>query len=166
MRRPHTILLPTKMPILIALLVLAALVAGAIYVFDAIAQRFGEPVAITAAVLAAIVLIALVAWWLQRRREIAPNTREDGWTHLLRGTWGEMRLSTTRGLLWLTQDGVEDRHTLSDLQGTTVDSDGSHWFLVIRLDRAQRAEWRLPMQNRRDALRWARVLTLAQAHRL
>ncbi|MBF3912611.1 signal peptide protein, partial [Burkholderia pseudomallei] len=30
----------------------------------------------------------------------------------------------------------------------------------------RRAEWKLPMDDKRDALRWARVLTLAKRQRL
>ncbi|WP_323119209.1 signal peptide protein [Burkholderia alba] len=154
------------MPILIVFLILAALIWGAVYAFHSIAARFGEAAAIGAAVVAAAVVIALIAWWLRRRRDIAPNTREDGWTHLLRHGWGELRVSATKGLLWVSQDGAEGRYTLTDLNGCAAEAANDAWYLVVKVRDAHRAEWKLPMTGKRDAQRWERVLTLAKAQRL
>lgn len=105
------------MPIFLALFALIALGWGAVHLFHVIAAQFGQPVAIAAAVLAAVAVIALIAWWLKRRRDIAPNTREPGWTHIEQRGWGELRVSATQGLLWLSHDGADGRYTLSQLDG-------------------------------------------------
>lgn len=49
------------MPIFIALFALIALAWSAVHTFHVIAARFGEPVAVAAAVLAAALLMAQVA---------------------------------------------------------------------------------------------------------
>ncbi|WP_179402848.1 hypothetical protein [Burkholderia guangdongensis] len=154
------------MPIFIVLFALIALGWGAVQTFHAIAARFGEPVAVTAAVLAAAIVIALVAWWIKRVRDVAPNTKEEGWTHVAHRAWGELRVSATQGLLWLSHDGTDGRYTLSQLNGCDAETIGGRWHLVVRVRDAARGEWTLPMTNKRDAQRWARVLTLAKAQRL
>jgi hypothetical protein len=154
------------MPIFIVLFALAALVWGAIHTFHVIAARFGEPVAVTAAVLAAALAISLVAWWAKRRRDVAPNTKEKGWTHVVHRAWGELRVSATQGLLWLSHDGADGRYTLSQLDGCRTATIGGRWHLVVQVRDVARGEWALPMMDKRDAQRWARVLTLAKHHRL
>ncbi|VWB47336.1 hypothetical protein [Burkholderia lata] len=154
------------MPIFIALFALIAAGWGAVHLFHVIAAQFGQPVAIAAAVLTAAILIALVAWWIKRRRDIAPNTKEDGWTHVVHRAWGELRVSATQGLLWLSHDGADGRYTLSQLDGCQAAPIGGRWHLVVRVRDAVRSEWKLPMMDKRDAQRWARVLTLAKDNRL
>ncbi len=154
------------MPIFIVLFALAALVWGAIHTFHVIAARFGEPVAVTAAVLAAALAISLVAWWAKRRRDVAPNTKEQGWTHVVHRAWGELRVSATQGLLWLSHDGADGRYTLSQLDGCGTATIDGRWHLVVQVRDVARGEWALPMMDKRDAQRWARVLTLAKQHRL
>ncbi|WP_201319631.1 hypothetical protein, partial [Burkholderia sp. E168m30] len=114
----------------------------------------------------AALLIALIAWWLKRRRDIAPNTKEAGWTHIVHRAWGELRVSTTQGLLWLSHDSADGRYTLSQLDGCEAAPIDGRWHLVVRVRDAVRGEWKLPMMDKRDAQRWARVLTLAKDNRL
>ncbi|MBN3817659.1 signal peptide protein [Paraburkholderia sp. Se-20369] len=154
------------MPIFIVLFALIALVWGAVHTYHVIAAQFGPPVAVAAAVLAGALTIALAAWWLKRRRDIAPNTTEQGWTHIVHRAWGELRVSATQGLLWLSHDGADGRYTLSQLDGCQTAPIGGRWHLVVQVRDAARAEWKLPMMNKRDAQRWARVLMLAKDNRL
>ncbi len=154
------------MPIFIVLFALIALAWGAVHAYHVIAAQFGLPVAVTAAVLAAALAGALVAWWLKRRRDIAPNTKEQGWTHVVHRAWGELRVSATQGLLWLSHDGADGRYTLSQLDGCAAAPIGGRWHLVVQVRDAARGEWKLPMMDKRDAQRWARVLMLAKDNRL
>ena len=59
------------MPIVVVLLAFAALVYGAYWSYNAIAVQFGTGVAVGAAVLAAALFVALIAWWWRRRRDVA-----------------------------------------------------------------------------------------------
>ncbi|WP_038787685.1 hypothetical protein [Burkholderia pseudomallei] len=154
------------MPIFVVLFALAALIWGAIHMFEAIAARFGDAVAIGATTVAAVAIAAAIARSVRRRRDIAPNAREDGWTHVLQRAWGDLRISATKGLLWLSQDGADGRYTLTDLSGCRAETLDGRWYLVVAVRDDRRAEWKLPMDDKRDALRWARVLTLAKRQRL
>ncbi|WP_049017924.1 hypothetical protein, partial [Burkholderia multivorans] len=138
----------------------------AVHTFHVIAAQFGRPIAIAAAVLAAALLFALIAWWIKRRRDVAPNTKEQGWTHTMHRAWGELRVSATQGLLWLSHDGADGRYTLSQLDGCEAAPIDGRWHLVVRVHDGACGEWKLPMMDKRDAQRWARVLTLAKDNRL
>lgn len=154
------------MPILIVLFVLAALVWGAVAAFHALAAQFGTGVAIAAAVVAAALLAFAVSAWLRSRREIAPNTREGGWTHVMRQGTASLQLSSTQGLLWVSLDGVEGRYTLTDIVDCQARQVGGQWCLVVTVRDARQPEWQLPMASQREARRWARVVTLGRAGRL
>ncbi|KVE30688.1 hypothetical protein [Burkholderia sp. TSV86] len=154
------------MPLLLIPLVLAALMWGAVLAFDAMATCLGSTTAIGLAAVAAVLLVAVIALWLRRYREIAPNAHDDGWTHVVQRTWGHLRVSTTKGLLWLSQNGADGRYTLTDLDACRTEIRDGRWYLIVAVRDADHAEWTLPMQSKRDALRWARVLTLAKLQRL
>ncbi|AGK51011.1 putative signal peptide transmembrane protein [Burkholderia thailandensis MSMB121] len=154
------------MPIFVVLFAFVALIWGAVHTFHAIAARFGDAVAIGAAAVAADATAAVIARWVRRRRDVAPNAREDGWTHVLQRAWGDLRVSATKGLLWLSQDGADGRYTLTDLSGCRAQALDGRWYLVVAVRDERRAEWTLPMDGKRDALRWERVLTLAKRQRL
>ncbi|TKC88255.1 signal peptide protein [Trinickia terrae] len=154
------------MPIIIVLMVLGALVVGAVYSFDVIAADLGKPAAIRISIVAVLAVAALAARWIQRRREIAPNTKEGGWTHALVQAWGGIRLSATKGLLWLSLDGAEGEYTLTDLHNCAAKDVDGRWYVIVKVRDKGRAEWKLPMPSKRDADRWTRILALAQAQRL
>ncbi len=154
------------MPILIVLIVFAALVWGAIAAFHAIAAQFGLGVAVGASCVAAVLIaLALGAWW-RSRREIARNTKEAPWTHAMRHGAVELKVSATQGLLWLSQDGTQASYTLTDVTACRAEQAGGGWRLAIALRDPQRAAWALPMPSQREARRWARVVTLAKAGKL
>ncbi len=79
---------------------------------------------------------------------------------------GDLRVSATKGLLWLSQDGADGRYTLTDLSGCRAEALDGRWYLIVAVRDDRRAEWKLPMDDKRDALRWERVLTLAKRQRL
>lgn len=154
------------MPILIVLLVFAALVWGAIAAFHAVAAQFGAGVAIGVSCVVAVLLALALAAWLRSRREIAPNTREGGWTHAVRHGAVELKLSSTQGLLWLSQDGATGNYTLTDVTACRARQDGERWQLAVELRDTRHPAWALPMPSQREAKRWARVVTLAKAGKL
>jgi uncharacterized membrane protein YuzA (DUF378 family) len=154
------------MPIILALVILGALAAGVVYSFDLVTARLGEPAAIGMFVVIALVVIALLVHWIQRYRAVLPNTKEGDWTHTCMETWGGIRLSATKGLLWLSLDGAEGTYTLTELQDCAAQNEGERWSVLLKVRGKARAEWKLPMPSQREAKRWARILTLAQAQRL
>ncbi|RQS12163.1 hypothetical protein [Burkholderia sp. Bp8998] len=60
----------------------------------------------------------------------------------------------------------QPRYTLSQLDGCEAAPIGGRWHLVVRVRDAVRGEWKLPMMDKRDAQRWARVLMLVKDNRL
>ncbi|KAF1054776.1 MAG: hypothetical protein GAK41_00515 [Burkholderia gladioli] len=108
-----------------------------------------------------------MAAWLRSRREIAPKyPREGGWTHAVRHGAAELKLSSTQGLLWLSQDGATGHYTLTDVESCRARQDGERWQLAIALRDPQHPAWALPMPSQREAKRWARVVALAKAGKL
>ncbi|KAF1025187.1 MAG: hypothetical protein GAK40_01439 [Burkholderia plantarii] len=154
------------MPILIVLLVFAALVWGAILAFRDIAAQYGTGVATGIACAVAALLAWVLAYWLRRRRDIAPNTKDGGWTHVMNGAGATLKLSSAQGLLWLSQDGAEGHYTLTDVSACQAEPAGEGWQLTLALRDTRHPNWTLPMPDRRQAERWARIVTLAQNGRL
>lgn len=115
---------------------------------------------------AAALLAYAVSAWLRSRREIAPNTKEGGWTHVMRQGTALLQLSSTQGLLWMSLEGVEGRYTLTDIADCQARQAGGQWCLVVMVRDPRQPEWQLPVASRREARRWARVVTLARAGRL
>jgi hypothetical protein len=156
-----------RMPILILLFVFAALVYGAVWSFQALAVHFGTDVAIGVAAVVVAALATLVANWLQRRREVAPNLRGEGdWTHRVAGTWGEARLAAGKRLCEITQGAARGAYIFADLQGAQAERDANGWHVALRVADAANPRWQLPMPSEREAKRWARVFTLAIAQKL
>lgn len=156
-----------RMPILILLIVLAALVYGAVWSFQALATHFGMDVAIGAAAVAVVALAALLANWLRRRREIAPNLRGEGdWTYRVAGAWGEARLAAGKRLCDLKLGAAHGTYILADLQGAQPTRDASGWSVALSVADAAKPLWHLPMPSEREARRWARIFTLAIAQKL
>ncbi|WP_028227208.1 hypothetical protein [Paraburkholderia ferrariae] len=155
------------MPILVLLFVFAALVYGAVLSFHALSARFGPGVAVTAALLAAAALVALAARWWQRRRDVAPNLRnEDDWTHGISGDWGKVRLAAGKRLCELTLNGAQGAYIFADLRGAQPVQEDRRWCAALDVADPKHPVWNLPMPGEREAKRWTRILTLAMAQRL
>ncbi|WP_027818213.1 hypothetical protein [Paraburkholderia bannensis] len=155
------------MPIFVLLFVFAALVYGAVWSYDAIAAQFGTGVAIGAAVVAAAIVSALIAHWLRRRRDIAPNLRGEGdWTHRVTGPWGEARLAADKRLCEITQGEEHGAYIFADMQGAQPERDANGWHVALRVADARKPLWQLPMPGEREAKRWSRIFTLAIAQKL
>lgn len=155
------------MPIIVLLFVFAALVYGAVWSFQALAMRFGTDLAIGAAAVVVTVLVALLANWLRRRREVAPNLRGEGaWTHRVVGAWGEARLAAGKRLCEIKLGEAHGAYIFADLRGALAARDASGWHVALNVADAAKPLWQLPMPSEREAKRWARVFALAIAQRL
>ena len=154
------------MPIIVALLALIALVYGAVRAFYALQSTFGTAVAVGVAVLAALLLIAAVAYWLRRRKEVAPNIRDGNWTHRLDGSWGSVRLASGKRLCEIRVGADEGAYIFADLLGADVERDDAQWLLALKVKDAAHGIWRLPMENERQAKQWQRIFLLAMEQKL
>ncbi|WP_144154127.1 hypothetical protein [Paraburkholderia sp. BCC1885] len=154
------------MPIVVGLAVLAALIYGAVWSFDALWAHFGLGVAVGAAVLAAAGVAAAVVYWLRRRREVAANIHDGDWTHELKADWGFVRLAAGKRLCTVDLHGVHGDYIFADIQGAEVERIDGGFQLALKVRDAKRSLWNLPMRNEGEAKRWGRVFGLAIEQRL
>jgi hypothetical protein len=160
------------MPIVVALAALVALIYGAVWSFHALSAHFGLGVATGAAVVAAALVVAGILYLLYRIREVAPNIArgQDGdWTHELRREWGGVRLAAGKRLCDLRVGGERGGYIFADLRGVRMEPGASAegaWQVLLDVKDAKRGEWRLPMRDRREALKWTRILKRAVEQKL
>ncbi|VXC24553.1 Signal peptide protein [Burkholderia sp. 8Y] len=162
------------MPIVLALIALAALIYGAVWSFDALHARFGLGVAVGVALVAAAAIAAGIAYWLARRREIAPNLpRVKGdaatsWTHELKRDWGGVRLAAGKRLLDVRVGEASGHYIFADLRDAQLERDDARggWHVVLDVADTAHGQWRLPMTDRAEARKWTRILSLAVQQKL
>jgi hypothetical protein len=166
------------MPIVLALVALVALIYGAVWSFHALSARFGLGVATGVAVVVAALIAAAIAYWWQRRCEVAPNVaRSKGgdWTHELECEWGGVRLAAGKRLCDLRVGDERGGYIFADLRGARVQQAAGgaagaggpgEWQVALDVKDPKRGEWLLPMRDRREARKWARILSLAVEQKL
>ncbi|MCI3205867.1 MULTISPECIES: hypothetical protein [Pandoraea] len=152
--------------ILLALVVLAGIVYGAVRLYAAVALQFG-----TLAAVATIVVCVLIVVWLVvdavRRYRAVHGVRRDGKRLVsVSGAWGELTLDADRKMGTLRVDGRETRFVFSDVTSAHPVSEGGQWSLTLDLAHNAQPSWRVPMSGRALAQRWTKIFRLASAHRL
>lgn len=154
------------MPLLIPPIILIALIYGAIRVFHILSTLYGLDVAIGVAAVTGLLILAAIAHWLRRRREVAANIADGHWTHELKGEWGVIRLSAGKRLCNVQVDAAKGDYIFADLQSATVEQQGGAWSVKLEVRNVARPVWQLPMAGKRQALQWARIFALAIAQKL
>ncbi|PQV47533.1 hypothetical protein [Paraburkholderia sp. BL21I4N1] len=154
------------MPILVALIALGALVYGAVRAFYALQAAFGLGVAVGVAVLVALILIAAVAYWWRRRKEVAANIRDGDWTHLLQGDWGSVRLAAGKRLCEVRLGDQFGAYIFADLLGAEVQAQGGQSQVALTVKDPKHQVWLLPANGERQAKQWTRILLLAVEQKL
>ncbi|SAK81167.1 hypothetical protein AWB77_04043 [Caballeronia fortuita] len=160
------------MPIVVGLIVLGLLIYGAIWSFDAIHAHFGLGVAVGAALVVLAIIAAGVMRWLARRREIAPNLHGGGhgdWTHELTSDWGGVRIAAGKRLCDVRIGDERGSYIFADLRGARMQQPAGArgaWQVVLDVRDPKHGEWTLPMRDRGEAHKWARILSLATQQKL
>ncbi|MFM0519667.1 MULTISPECIES: hypothetical protein [Caballeronia] len=160
------------MPIVVGLIALGLLIYGAIWSFNALHAHFGLGVAVAVAIVVLLAIAAGVMRWLASRREIAPNLRkgESGdWTHELRTDWGGVRVAAGKRLCDVRVGDERGSYIFADLRGARMQEPGGGsgvWQVVLDVQDAKHGAWNLPMRDRGEARKWARILSLATQQRL
>jgi len=154
------------MPIVIALILVCAVIYGAVRAFNALDAQFGIAVALGAAAVVALLLAVLVVWLLRRHRDVAPNAGSGAWTHVLERGWGSLRFSAPQRLMMVTLNAVTGNYIFADLTGASVQQADQGWSMAITVNDRAHPQWVLPMDSQREAQRWARVVQLAIAQKL
>ncbi|WP_179743015.1 hypothetical protein [Paraburkholderia bryophila] len=154
------------MPILVVLFALGAVVYGAVRAFDALRAAFGLGVAVGVAVLVGLIVVAAVAVWWRRRRDVAANVRDGDWTHLLQGDWGSVRLAAGKRLCEVRLGDQVGAYIFADLLGAEVQAQGGQSQVALKVKDAKHQVWLLPMSGERQAKQWTRILVLAVEQKL
>jgi hypothetical protein len=158
------------MPIIVALVVLVAVIYGAFWSFHALSAAFGVSVAIGAAVIAALVVVSIAVYFWLRWKEIAPNVHDGDWTHELKRDWGGVRLAAAKRLCEVRVGGQVGMYIFADLHGARMEPGASAttgaWQVALNVKDSTQPRWHLPMQDRREAHKWCRILEKAAAQTL
>ncbi|RFU48045.1 hypothetical protein [Paraburkholderia sp. DHOC27] len=154
------------MPIVVGLAVLAALIYGAVWSFDALDTHFGMGVAVGVAVVVAALIVAAVLYWLRRRREVAPNIHDGDWTHEVKGEWGMIRLAAGKRLCEIRVAGEQGAYIFADLQGAEATPVGEQWKLTVKVRDTKHPVWEVPMRDKGQAAQWQRMFGLAVQQKL
>ncbi len=152
--------------ILLALVVLAGIVYGAIRLYAAVALRFGTLAAIATIVVCVLIVVWLAADALRRYRAVHGVRRDGKRMVSVSGAWGELALDADRKMGSIRVDDHETRFVFSDVTSAHPVNDDGRWALVMTLAHNARADWRVPMPSRSLAQRWTKIFRLANAHRL
>lgn len=158
------------MPIIVALVVLVAVIYGAFWSFHALSAAFGVSVAIAAAVIAALVVVGVAVYFWLRWKEVAPNVHDGDWTHELKRDWGGVRLAAAKRLCEVRVGGQVGMYIFADLRGARmepgVSGAANPWQVALNVKDSTQPRWNLPMQDRREAHKWSRILEKAAAQTL
>ena len=155
------------MPFIIAAFALVGvLIYGAVRLHALVAAAYGA-VAGGAAVLLAVALLAGAVVTLVRRYRAVHGVNVKGERIVsLSGSWGQVAVDAEqkRGTLQLHGQGA--RFLFADIAGAdAVEREGA-WALALRLKHQSQAEWPIPMRNRQEAKRWAKIFALAASQEL
>ncbi|QQC64995.1 hypothetical protein [Paraburkholderia ginsengisoli] len=154
------------MPILVALIALIALVYGAVRAFYALQAAFGLAVAVGVAVLVVALLIAAVAYWWRRRKEVSSNVRDGDWTHELKGNWGSVRLAAGKRLCEIHVGDERGAYIFADLLGAEVRGRDVRAQVALKVKDPKHGEWLVPMSGERQAKQWQRIFSRAVEQKL
>jgi hypothetical protein len=158
------------MPIIVALVVLVAVIYGAFWSFHALSAAFGVSVAIGAAVIAVLVLVSIAVYFWLRWKEVAPNVHDGDWTHELKRDWGGVRLAAAKRLCEVRVGGQVGMYIFADLHGARMEAAeaaaSGAWQVTLNVKDTTQPRWNLPMQDRREAHKWCRILEKAAAQTL
>lgn len=155
------------MPIVVALVVLVAVIYGAFWSFHAISAALGLTSAIIAAVIALAIVIALVVYFWRRYKETAPNARNGDWNYALKHDWGGIRLASEKRLCEVQLANDRGSYIFADLKAARIEPAASGALqLALDVKDAKHPTWLLPMQDKREAHQWGRIMQKAVDQKL
>ncbi|MEF3067368.1 hypothetical protein [Pandoraea apista] len=152
--------------ILLAIVVLAGIVYGAVRLYAAVALRFGTLAAVATIALGVLIVVWLVADAVRRYRAVHGVRRDGKRLVSIAGEWGELTLDADRKMGTIRVDAHETRFVFSDVSSAHPVSEAGRWWLVLELAHNAQAKWRVPMPGRSLAQRWTKIFRLANGHRL
>ncbi|CAM4138092.1 hypothetical protein [Bordetella muralis] len=154
------------MPIVLAFIVLAALIYGAVALYMVTAARFGWLAGVGADLLAVVVIVAVIAAFVHRYRTIHGKTVDGKRIVSLKESWGEIHLDAKAKRGSLTVEGSRAQFIFTDIASAHALKRAGSWMLALHLDHNAQGDWEIPMHDHKQAHRWAKIFTLAAEQNL
>lgn len=155
------------MPFIIAALALVGLlIYGAVRLYAAVALAYGALAGAAAVVVAAGLLVALVISLVRRHRAVHGVNVKGQRIVSISGSWGQVAVDAEQKRGTLRLHGQDARFLFADIAGADVVEHDGAWLLALRLKHQAQAEWLVPMRNRAEAKRWAKIFALAASQEL
>jgi hypothetical protein len=152
--------------ILLALALLAAIVYGAVRLYEFVALHFGSGAAVVTILACVMIVVWLVVNALRRYRAVHGVRVGGERIIVISGTWGALRLDADRRMGSLSVDAHETHFVFSDVESAHPVQDAGRWALVLLLAHNRQRKWSIPMPDRGTARRWTKIFRLASSHRL
>jgi len=155
------------LPLIFAVFVfIGAVIYGAIRLYATAAARWGWFAGIGADALAAVLVATLIALSVHRHRTIhgKPVGRERILS--MKGSWGRISVDAGQKRGRLKLDDREAGFVFADIAGARPVVENAAWSVELRLRHTAADHWNIPMPNRKQARRWAKILALAAAQKL
>ena len=155
------------MPFIIAAFALVGLlIYGAVRLYAMVASAYGA-MAGSAAVLVATALLAGAVVTLIRRYRAVHGVNVKGQRIVsLSGGWGQVAVDAEQKRGTLQLHGQDARFLFADIAGAEAKEREGVWTLALRLKHQAQADWTIPMRNRQEAKRWAKIFALAATQEL
>lgn len=154
------------MPLVLAFVVLAALVYGAVALYMTAAERFGWLAGVGADLLAVALIAAVIALVVRRYRTMHGRTVDGKRVLTLEGAWGAVQLDAIQKRGSLSVGTRQARFIFTDIASARAQCVDGNWTLALRLDHNPQGDWTIPLRDRRQAQRWAKIFTLAAEQNL
>lgn len=155
------------MPFIIAAFALVGLlIYGAIRLYVAVASAYGAVAGGAAVLIAAALLAGAVTSFVRSYRAVHGVNVKGQRIVSLSGSWGQVAVDAEQKRGSLRLHDQDARFLFADIAGAdAVERDGA-WSLALRLKHQAQADWLIPMRNRQEAKRWAKIFALAATQEL
>lgn len=155
------------MPFIIAgFALIGLLIYGAVRLYAVVAAAHGAAAG-SAAVLVAVVLLAGAVITLIRRYRAVHGVNVKGQRIVsLSASWGQVSVDAEQKRGTLQLHGQNVRFLFADIGGADAIEREGAWTLALRLKHQTQADWTMPMRNRQEAKRWAKIFALAASQEL
>lgn len=155
------------MPFIIAALALVGLlVYGAVRLYAMVAGAYGALAGAAAVLVAVALLAAMVVTFVRRHRAIHGVNVKGQRIVSLKGDWGQIAVDAEQKRGTLRLHGQDARFLFADIAGADAAERDGAWVLALRLKHQAQAEWAIPMRDRGEAKRWAKIFALAATQEL
>ena len=154
------------MPIVLLFIAFAAIIYGAVALYMAAAERFGWLAGVGADVLAVAVIVAVIALFVRRYRTVHGKTANGKRVLSLTTAEGEIHLDANEKRGTLTANGSHAQFIFTDIRRVQAVSRDGRWLLALHLEHNAQGDWEVPMEDRKQAQRWAKILSLAAEQNL